>query len=208
MRSGALQGKPEFNFDKKRNTSKSEIKKLKGNAHFENKVSKRYNKYGIVGKNIKLRSNSKLTKKYDDGASNNSRSTQKSRIKSSTSKSRRSATKGGINMKEFSKLKFENQRFRHLLGEMANKFTRFKKIMAKKGGKSSESGSSMVLEVDSRKSSTKRKYPQDQVQFNTADLKKNDNRDGIILKLKQKVSDQNDIILKLKRENERLRNKT
>lgn len=196
MRSDIFPNKKDLNYDKKRNTSKSEIKKFYGNAKNQRKFSKRYKNLGIIGGNLKNRDMSKSSFKNGDTISNHSQLSRKSRAMSSSSKA-------SINMKEFSKLKFENQRYKHLLGEMVNKFMRFKEMVSKSVVKSSESGSSMVLEVQSRKSSTMKRHPkEDTKDFST----RSSHQDKIIQDLKEEITEKDETISQLRKELELLRN--
>jgi len=92
----------------KRNTSKSEIKKLKNNATLVQTVSNRMKggkKCGIMGKKFRLGKFSNCSMKNMETISNHSEISQKGRKGRLLSAS----SKSGINLKEFSQLKYENK---------------------------------------------------------------------------------------------------
>lgn len=41
------------------------------------------------------------------------------------------SSKSGLNLKEFSRLKFENERYKYIIQEMVDKFLKFKKSLGK-----------------------------------------------------------------------------
>jgi len=181
-----------------RNTSKSEIKKLKNNANLIQNLSKKggNKQFGFVGKNMNLRNFSKSYKKSIETMSNHSGVSRKSRLLSASSN-------GGIDLKEYSKMKFENQRYKFLLSEMMEKFMKFKLSYEKgKGmGVTGESGSSFVWKDRADPSNTKIRHRENSVNDpDMVNFEMENEKDHIIKKLKQKLSQKDRIIEELKKQ--------
>ena len=200
MKSDILGINKGFCFDKKRDTSKSEIKKLKNNANLvQNLNNKRYKgskKLGITGKNLKLRNFAKSNQKSIETLSNHSGVSRKSRLLSASSK-------GSINLKEFSQLKLENQKFRKIIAEMVQKFTFFKNNFTEKKVKwnTGESGSSVVWKDRTDPSNTKVRHREaSNTDPELVNFEIENEKDHIIKKLKSKVSEKDRRIAELEQQ--------
>ena len=110
------------------------------------------------------------------------------------------SSKSGINLKEFNRLKFENERYKHIIGQMVEKFMNFKQSITRhKLWKSNECNSN--LNADSRnKEENKHDYEQIVTQENQITTEENS-----IIGLKREMSQKDKFIVQLTAELKQLK---
>lgn len=139
-RSDLLHLQKELSYDKTNNINKGSRISKNTSLTSHAKVALDKEKFSKVKHNLKLRKFSKSDKKaiFKTKPEDSRSGSRKSRLLSKTS------SKSKINLEEFSKLKFENERYKHVLAEILSKFHNFKVKMSQANLQSSESGSSVV----------------------------------------------------------------
>lgn len=194
MRSNKLSLKKEFSFDHKRATNKTEQKKK---SLVSSKLGSVVAKMGFdrksfqkVKPNAKFRKLSKSDKKHLDKHGSRSGS-RKSRLIASSS------SRASVSLEEMGRLRFDNDRLRHALGDLVTKFKVFQQTFsAPKTStepalrESSESGSSIVWESN----------PATPVDGQKSGKSKESKKDAQIAQLKSQLADRDSEIAQLRAE--------
>lgn len=171
MRSDILNLQKDLSFDNNRALNKSEVKgKRLGNINLNSSIIKgKIDKQKLqkMTDSIKLRKFSRSDKKVENiSIRSNSR---KSRVLSKNSSK--------LNLQEFTKIKFENERYKQALVDMIQKFNKFKAQFVKTpttdhNPHSSESGSSIIWKEE-RKIQPKKENEDDQIVISSEEDKGN-----------------------------------